>query len=113
MLITEFEFKNALGIITSYKLQLKQNLNNNAIRSSRKINIQKDIIASTFKTLQNYYWNEYNIELKEEDLSAMDVGLLAAINYKRIDAYRGFGKVRMHNFKKLMISHSVIDQEEL
>ncbi len=65
MLITEFEFENALGIITSYKLQLKQNLNNNAIRSSRKINIQNNIIGSTFRILQNYYSNEYNIELKK------------------------------------------------
>ncbi len=43
----------------------------------------------------------------------MDVSLLAAINFKRLEAYRGFGKVRMQNFKKLMMSHSVLDQDQI
>ena len=79
----------------------------------RKINIKKDLKDSTFNILQNYYRREHQIELKKEDLCAMDVGLLAAINYNRLQGYRGFGKIRMYTFKKLMVQHSVLDPSEL
>jgi len=75
----------------------------------RKINIQNDISDTTFNVLQNYYLIEYKIVLEREDLCAMDIKLLAAINYNRLKWYRGFGKVRLFNFKKLMIFHSVLD----
>lgn len=63
--------------------------------------------------LQNYYLNEYNIVLEYQHLTAMKVGLLELINYKKLKRYRGFGKWRLYQLKKLMIAHSVIDWSEL
>jgi len=112
-LISDLEFENALQLIASYQLQLDENFKKKSIRSNRKIDIQHHLQEATFKALQNYYLHEYKIILKKEDLRAMDVDLLGSINYKKLQGYRGFGKVRLFNFKKLMISYSVLVKEEL
>ncbi len=112
-MIDKFDFENALKIIASYQLQFEYKLNKNSIGSARKIDIQDDISDTTFKPLQNYYWNEFKINLTKEDLSEMDTILLGKINYQKLQGYRGFGKVRLDNFKKLMISYLVLDKEEI
>ncbi|MFV5693028.1 hypothetical protein ACM55K_13460 [Flavobacterium sp. LT1R49] len=110
-MISESEFENALEIIASYQLQLKQNLNESAIVSCRKINIQDDLRDSTFRVLQQYYLDEHEILLRREDLDRMDVNLLSRINYEKLQGYRGFGKAKLYYFKKLMISHYVLKVE--
>ncbi len=107
LLIDDSEFEKALELIASYKLQLGKILEEKT-NGNRKINIQNDIWDGTFNVLRNYYLQEYQIVLEKKDLSAMDVDLLASINYKKLQGYRNFGKVRLDHFKKLMVLHQVL-----
>lgn len=112
-MITGSEFEKALTTIATYRAQLEYNLNQYIKDNNREIDIQNDLKASTFVVLQKYYLNEYDIVLEYHHLTAMKVGLLELINYKKLEKYRGFGKRRLYDFRKLMISHSVIDWSEL
>lgn len=113
-MITKIEFDTALKIISDYKIQLEDDLNENTTKSNKTVNIQNDIKDDiTFRVLKNYYRREFKIELKSEHLSQMDFMLLASINYYELAGFRGFGKVRLNNFKKLMVLHSVLDKEVL
>ena len=112
-MITSLEFEIAIKLISDYKTQLEHDLNIIAKYSVRKINIQNELQKSTFKVLQKYYFHEYNIDLKNETLSNMDVSLLESINYEKLKGYRGLGRVRLYNFQKLLVSHSVLDESVL
>lgn len=113
-MITSLEFEAALKIISDYKIQLENNLNHKTASSEKTVNILNDIEdETTLRVLKNYYRSEFKIELKREDLSEMDFTLLASINYYKLEGFRGFGKVRLNNFKKLMVLHSVLDKEVL
>jgi len=109
-MISEFEFKKALKIIASYKMQLEKNLNETSNVKQRTINIVNDIPDCNFSALYHYYLEEYEIELKKEDLKSMDIRLLASINYDKLKKIRGFGRIKHYNFKKLMVSHSILDE---
>jgi len=39
----------------------------------------------------------------------MDTQLLAAIDFKKMYYYRGFGKIALANFKKILVRHSVLE----
>ena len=112
-MITDLEFEKALTIITSYQLQFDENFKRQTKGKTKKINIKDNVGVSTFRALQTYYLKEFNIELEREDLLALDVDLLKMINYDALQGYRGFGRLRLFNFKKLMVSHSIISKEEL
>jgi hypothetical protein len=102
------EFDDALQIIAAYHLQLEKSQTTNLREiKGRKINIQKELKPSVFKVLQHYYLEEYKIELKMQDLCAMDVRLLSKIKYEKLESYKGIGKIALFHFKKLLISHSV------
>ena len=76
-MISEIEFKKALKIVASYKMQVEQDLHKSTIANRRTINIQNDIPEYTFRALNHYYIEEYEIVLKKDDLKSMDVRLLA------------------------------------
>jgi hypothetical protein len=111
--ITSLEFNQALQLIADYKLQLEEQLETGLILRAEKINIQQDIKEKTFRALQNYYDCYYNINLEWDDLMNMDRHLLAAIDYDKIVGIRGFGRLSIFNFKKLMIFHSILDKKDL
>lgn len=108
-MISELEFKKALKIVAAYKLQLEQDSTKRVIDSRRSINIQNEISEYAFRALSDYYLHEFEIVLERSDLKLMDVRLLSHINYEKLKAYRGFGKVKYDNFKKLMISLGILD----
>jgi len=111
--ITSLEFNQALQLIADFKLQLEEQLETGMIIRSEKINIQQDIKDKTFKALQNYYELYYNINLGWEDLKIMDRNLLASIDYDKMGGIRGFGRLSLFNFKKIMILHSILDKKDL
>ena len=110
-MISEFEFKKALKIVASYKLQVEQDLHKSTIANPRTINIQNEIPEYTFRALHYYYLEEFEIDLKKDDLKSMDVRLLTLINYDKLKKIRGFGIKKHYNFKNLMISHSILDEK--
>jgi hypothetical protein len=112
-MISSIEFDNALQLIADYKLQLQGQLATRMIIRSEKINIQQDIKDKTFKALQNYYDLYYNINLGWKDLKIMDRNLLASIDYDKMGGIRGFGRLSLFNFKKIMILHSILDKKDL
>ncbi|TRX15961.1 hypothetical protein [Flavobacterium franklandianum] len=112
-MITDLEFEKALTIIMSYQLQFDESLKKQINAKSKKININDNIGDSTFRVLQSYFLKEFNTELDRKDLLALDVTLLKLIDYDILKGYRGFGTSRLFNFKKLMVSHSIINKEEL
>lgn len=111
-IITSEEFDLALQLIADYKLQLDKQLQEVLVRN-QKINIQGDIKESTFRVLQKYYQVYYSTRLQWEDLKAMDRHLLATIDYDKIKLLQGYKRMSMYNLKKLMISHSIVDKEEM
>lgn len=112
-MITDLEFENALRIITSYQLQFDENFKKQTNSKSRKININDHIGDTTFRALRSYFLKEFEVDLKREDLLAIDVSLLKLIDYDILLRYRNFGRIRLFNFKKLMVSHSIISKDEL
>jgi len=110
-MISEFEFKKALKIVASYKMQVEQDLHKSTIAHRRTINIQNDIPEYTFRALHYYYLEEFEIDLKKDDLKSMDVRFLALINYDKLKKIKGFGFKKQYNFKNLMISHSILDEK--
>ena len=84
-MISEFEFKKALKIVASYKMQVEQDLHKSTIANRRTINIQNDIPEYTFRALHYYYYlEEFEIALKKDDLKSMDIRLLGLINYDKL-----------------------------
>jgi hypothetical protein len=112
-MITSVEFDAALQLIVAYKLQLDKELEARVLAQNQKINIQEAINAKTFIALQYYYQLHYSISLQWEDLKAMDVGFLKAIDYDMMAITKNFGFMALFNFKKLMVIHSIINKEEL
>ncbi len=111
-MISEFEFKKALKIVASYKMQVEQDLHKSTIAYRRTINIQNDIPEYTFRALHYYCLEEFEIDLKKDDLKSMDIRLLGLINYDKLKKTRGFGKIKLYNFKKLLVSHSILDGKD-
>ena len=107
-MISKLEFKKALKIVAAYKMQVEQDLHKSTIAYRRTINIQNDISEYTFRVLQLYYIEEYEIDLEKDNLKSMDVRLLACINYDKLKKIRGYALMNINNFKKLMISHSIL-----
>jgi hypothetical protein len=112
-MITSVEFDAALQLIADYKIQLDKELKASVLAQNRKIDIQEGINEKTFIALQNYYQLDYSISLKWEDLKAMDICLLESIDYDKMALTKGFGLMSLFNFKEIMVSHSIINKEEL
>src|SRR3970282_32278 len=112
MMITSEEFDLAIQLIAEYKLQLDKQLRDE-LDKNHKINIQGDIKGNTFRVLQKYYQQYYDSKLQWEDLKTMDRHLLETIDYEKIKLLKGYGRMSLFNLKKLMISHSILDKDEL
>lgn len=112
IMITSEEFDSAVQLIADYKLQLDEQVKELLTRN-QKINIQGDIKENTFRMLQNYYQMHYATRLQWEDLKAMDRHLLETIDFDKIKLLKGCGRMSLFKLKKLMISHSILDKEEL
>lgn len=110
-MITSQEYDVALKVIADYKLQLDNQLKEVLVKN-QKINIQEDIKENTFRVLQQYYQLHYVKRLQWEDLKTMDRHLLETIDYDKIKLLKGFGHMSLFNLKKLMIAHSILDEEE-
>lgn len=111
--ITSEEFDMALQIIAAYKLQLDKQLEEATKRSSQKINIQGEIKESAFRVLQRYYRVYYVMKLQWEDLKAMDRDLLEAIDFNKMKLLKGYERMSLYKLKQLMISHSILDKDNL
>lgn len=111
-MITSKEFELAIKIIAAYKLQmdntLKEILQNNEI-----INLQDNIRESQFRILQKYYRIHYNRKLSWEDLKAMERSSLENIDFDKMKLIKGCGPIFLFNFKKLLLSHSILKEEDL
>ena len=112
-MITSVEFDAAIKLIADYKSQLDKELKASVLAQNKKINIQEGINEKTFIALQNYYQLDYSITLQWEDLKAMDICLLESIDYGKMALTKGFGFMSLFNFKEVMVSHSIINKEEL
>jgi glyoxylate carboligase len=112
-MITSVEFDAALKLIADYKIQMDKELKASVLHVNQKIDIQDGINEKIFIALQNYYQLDYAMQLKWEDLKAMDICLLESIDYDKMALTKGFGMKSLFVFKKLMVSHSIINQEEL
>jgi nanoRNase/pAp phosphatase (c-di-AMP/oligoRNAs hydrolase) len=113
-MITSEEFELALQIIASYKVQLEKQLKEVLVgSSSEKINIQGDIKESAFRVLQKYYRVYYVTKLQWEDLKAMDRHLLENIDFDKMKLLKGYERMSLYKLKQLMISHSILDKDDL
>lgn len=110
--ISSLEFDIALKLIVAYKLQLEHELKENVLVKNRRINIQDDVNEKTFKALKIYYQLYYKIELNWDDLAVMEISLLKSIDYNKMAFVKGFGFISLFNFKELMISCSILKEEE-
>ncbi|WP_426092440.1 hypothetical protein [Flavobacterium sp. DSR3-2] len=110
--INSLQFDEALKLIAAYKLQLMHELKENVLADNININIQNDVNEKTFNALKIYYQLYYKIELNWDDLAAMDISLLKSIDYKKLALVKGFGFISLFNFKELMISSSILKEEE-
>lgn len=108
-MITSKQFDIALKIITDYKNQLDNKFELEDKSEPYSINIQKSIKITLFKTLRNYYHDEYNIDLHWDDLKAMDVKLLRDINFIKLMRYRGFGKIGSYKFRKILNEYLILE----
>ncbi|RTZ02046.1 hypothetical protein EKL98_14010 [Flavobacterium bomense] len=108
--ISSLEFDEALKLIAAYKLQLMHELKENVLVDN--INIQNDVNEKTFKALKIYYQLYYKIELNWDDLAVMEISLLKSIDYNKMAFVKGFGFISLFNFKELMISCSILKEEE-
>lgn len=111
-MITSEEFDLALKLIADYKLQLDKQLKD-AFVDTEKINIQGEIKESAFRVLQKYYQLYYLMKLQWEDLEAMDRHLLVTIDYDKMKLLKGYERMSLNKLKKLMISHSILDKDNL
>lgn len=111
-MITSEEFDIALQLIADYKLQLDKQLRD-VLVSNQKINIQGEIKESAFRVLQKYYKVHYVTKLQWEDLKAMDRHLLETIDYDKMKLLKGYEHMSLYKLKKLMISHSILDEDNL
>jgi hypothetical protein len=102
------EFAKALKTVKAYFKQLETTINEVSIAEEKTINLQGVITNSMLKALVQYYKNEYDIELRPSDLKYMDVNLLAAIDYNKMENYRGLGAVGILKFKEILQSHGII-----
>jgi hypothetical protein len=112
-MITSLEFDTALQLIVDYKLQLNKQLEASLAANYQKIDVSQEVTGKTFKALQSYYALYYDIKLQLEDLKVMDGDLLATIDYDKMLLMKGFGRASAFNFRKLMITHSVLDEKDL
>jgi hypothetical protein len=112
-MITSLQFEAALKVIADYKTQLVKRIKINASSKKRTINLQKQLSSGTYKALRNYYKNEYRIFLDWNNLVAMDEKLLATIEFDKLLNTRGFGRVALSNFKKLLILNGVVIEDPL
>jgi hypothetical protein len=110
-MITSLEFDIAVQLIADYKLQLDKELKD-VLSRNQKINIQGDIKESTFRVLQKYYQIHYATKLQWEDLKAMDRHLLETLDYDKIKLLKGYKRMSLYNLKRLMIAHSIREEEE-
>ena len=110
-MITSLEFDIAVQLISDYKLQLDKELKD-VLNRNQKINIQGDIKESTFRVLQKYYQIHYATKLQWEDLKAMDRHLLETLDYDKIKLLKGYKRMSLYNLKRLMIAHSIREEEE-
>ncbi|GIZ10063.1 hypothetical protein [Flavobacterium sp. UMI-01] len=111
-MITSKEFELAIKIIAEYKLQMDNQLKE-ILHTTEKINIQEDMRGGMFRVLQKYYKAHYDIKLCWEDLKTMERSLLEKIDFDKMKLIKGCGRISLFNFKKLMVSHSVLKEEDL
>jgi hypothetical protein len=103
MIITTEEFDLAIRQIANYEFQLDEQLKADVLARNQKINIQGNIKERTFRVLQKYYRQYYAMSLQWEDLKAMDRHLLETIDYDKMKLLKGYKRMSLFNFKKLMI----------
>jgi Zn-dependent oligopeptidase len=112
-MITSVDFEAALKLIQDYKNQLISGIDINEDSQNRTINLKKQISSGTFKAVRNYYKKEYGILLDLDNLEAMDEKLLSAIDFDKLLNTRGFGRVGVYNFKRLLVFNRVIVEDIL
>lgn len=110
--ISSIEFDAALKIIVAYKLQIESDLTKNIFVDNRLINIQNAINEKTFNALKEYYQLYYSIDLKLDDLLAMETSFLKSIDYDKMALIKGFGFLSIANFKQLMVEHFILKPED-
>lgn len=110
-MITSLQFDAALKTITDYKVQLEMELHVESSVKQYKIDIQKSIKISLFNILRNYYFDEHKIDLRWDDLRAMDIKLLQQINFNKLKRYRGFGKMTSFKFHEILVDYLIIVPE--
>lgn len=111
-MITSEQFDLALQLIAEYKMQLDNQLKD-VLGNETKIDIQGDIKESAFRVLQRYYRVYYVTKLQWEDLKAMDRNLLENIDFDKMKLLKGYERMSLYKLKKLMISHSILDKDNL
>jgi hypothetical protein len=110
-MITAVDFEAALKLVYDYKKQLVNGIEVNEYSRNRTINLKKQISSGTFKAVCNYYKKEYGILLNPDNLEAMDEKLLSSIDFDKLLNTRGFGRVGLHNFKRLLVFNRVIVED--
>lgn len=112
-MITLSEYIAALRVIASYQEQVGNESVAEVAGNSVQINIQNDITLKMFRVLQMYYEQNYDIDLEWNDLVAMDVCLLASIDFGKMKDIRGLGSVSVYQFKKLFVYVGIIEAQLL
>lgn len=108
-MITSEQFDIALKVVVSYKTQLVMELEDALQIRPQRIDISGDLREKAFKALQTYYDLHYSIVIGRDDLAYMDRHLLAGIDYNKMRYIKGFGRSAVYNFKKVMLSHGILD----
>lgn len=102
--ITYNQFIDALGLVTQYRKQTKQqtNLQSINIPKGRTIDLTGKLPNSLYKVLLMYYKFNYGLEINLDDLSNMHANLLAAIDYEEIKKFRGIGSLGISKMQKII-----------
>jgi hypothetical protein len=107
-MITSEQFDAALKVIADYKMESVKEIIKNTSLINRTINLQNQITSGTFKALQKYYENNYNIQLDWKGLRDMNPKLLSNLEFNKLLNSRGFGTVALSNLKKILVKNDVV-----
>ena len=108
-MITSLQFDAALQTISDYKIQLEIELNIEKPLGILKIDIQKSVNPTLFNVLRNYYFDEYAIDLRWDDLKTMEISLLKKIDFNKLRRYRSFGVMSAFKFKEMLVKYLILE----
>lgn len=111
--ISYTEYLRALSLVNTYnkKKLSKVNPYDSLFPHGRTIDLSGKISNTMFKVLVFYYRFNYQIEINKTDLTMMYANLLAAIDYTKLQKYRGLGSLGISKLQKIIELN--LEQQEI